>query len=102
MNNNNKKQRQNKKQTLNYREQTDGYRGEVSGRMGETVKGIKSTLILVRLGGSVLKHLPLAQGVIPGFWDRATHQAPLLGACFFLSHSPCMCSLSRWLSLSNE
>uniref|UniRef100_A0A452TA72 Large ribosomal subunit protein eL22 n=1 Tax=Ursus maritimus TaxID=29073 RepID=A0A452TA72_URSMA len=34
------------------------------------------------------------------FSKRSPHQAPLLGACFFLSHSPCLCSLSRWLSLS--
>uniref|UniRef100_A0A452S4J5 358 kDa nucleoporin n=1 Tax=Ursus americanus TaxID=9643 RepID=A0A452S4J5_URSAM len=26
-------------------------------------------------------------GVIPAYWDRAPHQAPPLGACFFLSHS---------------
>ena len=55
-----------------------------------------------RLGGTVIKPLPLAQGVIPAFWDRAPHQAPLLGACFLLSHSPCLCSLSRWLSLSSK
>ena len=53
-----------------------------------------------RLGGSVIKRLPLAQGVIPAFWDRAPYQAPSLGACFFLSHSPCWCGLSHWLSLS--
>uniref|UniRef100_G1M748 Canalicular multispecific organic anion transporter 1 n=1 Tax=Ailuropoda melanoleuca TaxID=9646 RepID=G1M748_AILME len=47
-----------------------------------------------------VKRLPSAQGVIPMFWDRAPHQAPPLGACFFLSHSPCLCSLSRCLSLS--
>ena len=51
------------------------------------------------LGGAVVKRLPLAQGVIPESWDRAPHQAPPLGACFFLSHSPCLCSLSCWLSL---
>ena len=28
------------------------------------------------LGGSVVGHLPLAQGVIPGFWDRVLHRAP--------------------------
>ena len=28
------------------------------------------------LGGSVVEHLPLAQGVILGFWDRVSHQAP--------------------------
>ena len=53
-----------------------------------------------RLGGTAVGHLPSAQGVIPGSWDRAPHQAPPLQACFFLSHSPCLCSLYRWLSLS--
>ena len=52
------------------------------------------------LGGSVIGHLPSAQGMIPVFRDQAPHQAPLMGACFFLFHSPCLCSLSRWLSLS--
>ena len=28
------------------------------------------------LGGSVVEHLPSAQGVIPGSWDRVPHQAP--------------------------
>ena len=28
------------------------------------------------LGSSVVKHLPLAQGVILGSWDRVLHQAP--------------------------
>ena len=26
-------------------------------------------------GGSVVEHLPLAQGVIPGSWDGVLHQA---------------------------
>ena len=26
-----------------------------------------------RLGGSVIERLPLAQGVIPGSWDRVLH-----------------------------
>ena len=28
------------------------------------------------LGGSVVEHLPLAQVVIPGSWDRVPYQAP--------------------------
>ena len=28
------------------------------------------------LGGSVVEHLPLAQGVILESWDRVPHQAP--------------------------
>ena len=31
-----------------------------------------------RLGGTAVKRLPSAQGVIPALWDRAPHQAPLL------------------------
>ena len=31
-----------------------------------------------RLGGAVVKCLPLAWDVIPALWDRAPHQAPLL------------------------
>ena len=29
-----------------------------------------------RLGGSVVEHLPSAQGVIPEFWDQVPHRAP--------------------------
>ena len=38
------------------------------------------------LGGSVIKHLPSAQVMIPGSWDRVPHQAPpaLRGAYFSL------------------
>ena len=28
------------------------------------------------LGGSAVEHLPWAQGVIPGSWDRVLHRAP--------------------------
>ena len=28
------------------------------------------------MGGSAVERLPLAQGVIPGSWDRIPHQAP--------------------------
>ena len=31
---------------------------------------------LGHLGGSEVEHLPLAQVVIPGSWDRVLHQAP--------------------------
>ena len=62
--------------------------------------GLKKIHAQGRLGGTVVKRLPSAQGMILAFWDRAPHQAPLLWACFFLSHSPWLCSLSCWLSLS--
>ena len=32
--------------------------------------------ILGRLGGSVVERLPLAQGMIPGSWDRVLDGAP--------------------------
>ena len=50
------------------------------------------------LGGTAVERLPSVQGVIPVLWDRAPHQAPLLGACFFLSHSPFVFPL--WLAIS--
>ena len=53
-----------------------------------------------RLGGTAVERLPSAQGVIPELWDRAPHQAPLLGACFFLSTpSACVPSLAGSLYL---
>ena len=33
-------------------------------------------MLLGHLGGSVVERQPLAQGVIPGSWDRVPHQAP--------------------------
>ena len=44
------------------------------------------------LGGSVVERLPLAQGVIPGSWDRVPHWAPCrepasLSACVSASVS---------------
>ena len=53
-----------------------------------------------RLGGTAVGRLPSAQGVILALWDRAPHQAPRRGAGGCLAHAPCLCSLSRWLSLS--
>ena len=53
-----------------------------------------------RLGGSAVERLPLAQGVIPGSWDRVSHWAP----CMELA-SPSGCvsaSLSLSLSLMNK
>ena len=36
----------------------------------------KNGAALGRLGGSAVEHLPLTQGMIPGFWDRILHWAP--------------------------
>ena len=63
-------------------------------------KNNKSTENRGRLDGSVIGRLPAAQGVILEFWDRAPCWALPLGACFFLSHPPCFCSLSLAVSLS--
>ena len=49
------------------------------------------------LDGSVVKHLPLAQVVILGSWDRVLHQAPLEEPA---SPSPCV-SASLFVSLMN-
>ena len=38
--------------------------------------GIKKKSPFGRLGGSVVEHLPLAQILILGFWDRLLHRAP--------------------------
>ena len=37
-----------------------------------------------RLGGAVVKRLPLAQGMIPGSWERAPHRAPCLAGSLLL------------------
>ena len=36
------------------------------------------------LGGSVVEHLPLAQGVTQGSWDQMSPWGSLQGACFSL------------------
>ena len=48
-----------------------------------------------RLGGSVVEHLPSAQVVIPGSWDRVPHRAPCRepaspSACVSASLSVCL------------
>ena len=52
------------------------------------------------LGGSVTKHLPLAQVMIPGSWDGAPFQAPcsIRSLPLLLALPHCLCSLS----LSNK
>ena len=53
-------------------------------------------LSAVALGGSVIEHLPLAQVIIPGYWDQDLHQAPCKGPA-----SPSD-SVSASLYVSNE
>ena len=53
-----------------------------------------------RLGGAVVKRLSSAQGVIPAIRAGVPHQAPRLGACFFLSLSPAVFPLSLAVSVT--
>ena len=52
-----------------------------------------------RLGGSVVKHLSLAQGGIPGFQDRVPHRASCEEPA---SPSACVVSLPLSLSLMDK
>ena len=70
--------------------------------MTNCIQLLKISLMLGRLGGTAVKRLPSAQGVIPVFRDRAPHQAPPLGACFFLSLSPAVFPLLLAVSLSHR
>ena len=54
-----------------------------------------------RLGGSVIKRPPSAQGMILTFWDRAPHQAPRWEPASS-SPTPLLCSLSVAVSLSHK
>ena len=62
--------------------------------MGNLIK----KLPLGCLGGSAVGHLPSAQGVTPGSWDRVPRQAPCLepaspSAC--VSASLCVCLMNK-------
>ena len=46
----------------------------------------------------MVEHLPLAQGVIPEFWDRIPHQAPLEELAFLSAYV----SVSLSVSLINK
>ena len=46
------------------------------------------------LGGSVVEHLPLAQVMVPGFWDRVPHRDPHrepASPSAYVSVSVCVC-----------
>ena len=46
------------------------------------------------LGGSVVEHLPSAQGVIPELWDQVPHWAPCMepaSLSAYVSASLCVC-----------
>ena len=55
--------------------------------------GLLRTLLLRHLGGSVIEHLPSAQVMIPGSWDRVPWQAPSGEPA-----SPLPISLPLWVS----
>ena len=50
------------------------------------------------LGGSVVEHLPLAQDLIPEFWDQVPHWAPAWGLLLL----PLPVSLPLSVSLMNK
>ena len=55
-----------------------------------------------RLGGTVVKHLPSAQGVIPALRDRAPHQAPAMTLLLPLPLPLLVFPLSLAVSISVE
>ena len=58
----------------------------------------QNTCTVGRLGGSVVDHLPLAQGMILGSWDRVLHQAPQGGSLLLplpVSLPLCVCVCLR-------
>ena len=50
------------------------------------------------LGGSVVEHLLLAQGMIQASWDQVPHRVPYGGTCF----SFCLCPAFHSVSLRNK
>ena len=60
---------------------------------------LKNESILGHLGGSVVEHLSLAQGMIPESWDRFPHGDPCMEPA---SPSACVSALSLSLSLMNK
>ena len=53
----------------------------------------QETAALGHVGGS--EHLPSAQGMIPGFWDRIPHQAPCREPA---SPSACLSLCLSWIN----
>ena len=66
----------------NVNENIESLRAEMRANLAEiknSMSQMQSKLeALGRLGGTAVRHLPSAQGVIPAFWDRTPHQACLL------------------------
>ena len=65
-------------------EKVAGWEEEGRGPWGLTLHifasicGRRTSTTLGRLGGSMVEHLPSAQGMILGSWDRVPHQAPCM------------------------
>ena len=62
--------------------------------LGDELSGANKYLNRGRPGGSVVEHLPLAQGVIPGVLDRIPHWAPC--------EEPAYVSASLCVSFTNK
>ena len=53
-----------------------------------------------RLGGSVVEHLPLAQGMIPGSWDQVPHRASCMepaSPSAYVSASLCVSLMNKYI-----
>ena len=55
-----------------------------------------------RLGGSVVEHLTLAQGMIPESWDRVPHWASCMDPASPFACDSASVSLSPCVSLMNK
>ena len=71
------------------------------GKMGEEgQKVLTSNYKIIKswvrghLGGSVVEHLPSAQVVVPGLWDRVPHQAPFCEPASLSAYVPASHSVS--------
>ena len=61
---------------------------------------IKIQVISGHLGGSVVEHLPSAQGVIPGSWDQVPNRTPQrepASPSAYISVSPSVSLMNKWI-----
>ena len=66
--------------------------------MRQSIGAQKETTNLGHLGGSMVEHLPLAQVMIPGSWDRvlhgALHREPASPSAY-VSAPPSVCLMNK-------